>query len=75
MVVRNNMTRRRGGLCPTPLKKTAFVFAGGGSLGAVQVGILHELMRSGVGADFVVELIGGSDQLELFCKRAQSRRD
>lgn len=34
--------------------RTAFVFAGGGSLGAVQVGMLRELMRYGLGADFVV---------------------
>jgi NTE family protein len=34
--------------------KTAFVFAGGDSLGAVQVGMLRELTRSGVSADFVV---------------------
>jgi len=33
---------------------TAFVFAGGGSLGAVQVGMLRELVRAGAGADFVV---------------------
>src|SRR5271169_539800 len=35
-------------------QKTAFVFAGGGSLGAVQVGMLRELLRAGVKADFVV---------------------
>jgi len=35
-------------------QKTAFVFAGGGSLGAVQVGTLRELMRHGLDADFVV---------------------
>ena len=35
-------------------QKTAFVFAGGGSLGAVQVGMLRELMRHGLRADFVV---------------------
>jgi NTE family protein len=35
-------------------QKTAFVFAGGGSLGAVQVGMLRELTRFGVSADFVV---------------------
>jgi NTE family protein len=35
-------------------QRTAFVFAGGGSLGAVQVGMLRELMRAGVSADFVV---------------------
>jgi NTE family protein len=34
--------------------KTAFVFAGGGSLGAVQVGMLRELLRHGLNADFVV---------------------
>jgi NTE family protein len=33
---------------------TAFVFAGGGSLGAVQVGMLRALMHAGVSADFVV---------------------
>jgi NTE family protein len=36
------------------MNKTAFVFAGGGSLGAVQVGMLRELTRIGVGAEFVV---------------------
>jgi NTE family protein len=35
-------------------QRTAFVFAGGGSLGAVQVGMLCELIRAGVNADFVV---------------------
>jgi NTE family protein len=35
-------------------QKTAFVFAGGGSLGAVQVGMLRELMCHGLKADFVV---------------------
>ena len=34
--------------------KTAFVFAGGGSLGAVQVGMLGELVRAGERPDFVV---------------------
>ena len=28
-------------------QRTAFVFAGGGSLGAVQVGMLRELMHAG----------------------------
>jgi NTE family protein len=45
------VARLQNGLVP---KKTAFVFAGGGSLGAVQVGMLRELMRHGVSADFVV---------------------
>jgi NTE family protein len=35
-------------------EKTAFVLAGGGSLGAVQVGMLSELTRAGLEADFVV---------------------
>jgi NTE family protein len=43
--------RLRSGFVP---QKTAFVFAGGGSLGAVQVGMLRELKRHGVSADFVV---------------------
>ncbi|MGH7287542.1 MAG: patatin-like phospholipase family protein, partial [Myxococcota bacterium] len=33
---------------------TAFVFAGGGSLGAVEVGMLEALVEFGVRADFVV---------------------
>lgn len=36
------------------MPKTAFVFAGGGSFGAVQVGMLHALVAHGVKADFVV---------------------
>jgi NTE family protein len=34
--------------------KTAFVLAGGGSFGAIQVGMLRELVKSDVRADFVV---------------------
>ena len=34
--------------------KTAFVFAGGGSFGAVQVGMMHALVANGVSADMVV---------------------
>jgi NTE family protein len=34
--------------------KTALVFAGGGSFGAVQVGMLHSLVANGVSADMVV---------------------
>ena len=36
------------------IQRTAFVFAGGGSLGAVQVGMLRELVRHEIVADFVV---------------------
>ena len=34
--------------------KTAFVFAGGGSFGAIQVGMMHSLAAHGVAADMVV---------------------
>ncbi len=34
--------------------KTAFVFAGGGSYGAIQVGMLHSLAARGISADMVV---------------------
>jgi NTE family protein len=37
-----------------PVPKTAFVFAGGGSFGAVQVGMLQALVAHGVKADLVV---------------------
>jgi NTE family protein len=40
-------------------QKTAFVFAGGGSLGAVQVGMLRELMRHGLDADLLSALPWG----------------
>ncbi len=35
-------------------RKTAFVLAGGGSFGAVQVGMLRELVKNGIVPDFVV---------------------
>jgi NTE family protein len=37
----------------TPIK-TAFVFAGGGSFGAIQVGMMHSLAAHGISADMVV---------------------
>ncbi|HEX9139679.1 MAG TPA: patatin-like phospholipase family protein [Steroidobacteraceae bacterium] len=40
--------------------KTAFVLAGGGSLGAVQAGMLQELIASGVRPDLVVGVSAGS---------------
>ena len=39
---------------PDAAQMTAFVFAGGGSLGAVQVGMLRALIRAGVSADLVI---------------------
>lgn len=35
-------------------KKTAFVFAGGGSFGAIQVGMMYSLAKHGISADMVV---------------------
>ncbi len=39
---------------PETAQKTAFVFAGGGSLGAIQVGMLRSLLSAGVQPDFVI---------------------
>lgn len=50
----------------TPQASTAFVFAGGGSLGAVQVGMLHELMAHGVHPDFVVGSSAGAINAAYF---------
>jgi len=38
----------------TGAAKTAFVFAGGGSYGAIQVGMMHSLAARGISADMVV---------------------
>ena len=46
--------------------KTAFVFAGGGSLGAIQVGMLRVLLSSGVRPDFVVGASVGAINASYF---------
>ena len=46
--------------------KTAFVFTGGGSLGAVQVGMLRTLMAYGVRPDFVVGASAGALNASYF---------
>ena len=46
--------------------KTAFVFTGGGSLGAAQVGILRELTHIGVSAQFVVGSCSGQINAAYF---------
>ncbi len=46
--------------------KTAFVFTGGGSLGAVQVGMLRALLASGVQPDFVVGASVGAINASYF---------
>jgi len=45
--------RRAGAEDPGPIRMTAFVLAGGGSRGAVQVGMLAELVARGIRADRV----------------------
>src|SRR4029077_5935432 len=42
------------GMSKASSEKTAFVFAGGGSLGAVEVGMLKALVAGGVEADLAV---------------------
>lgn len=42
------------------VERTAFVFAGGGSLGAIEAGMLRELVASGVVPDMVVGASAGA---------------
>jgi NTE family protein len=46
--------------------KTAFVFTGGGSLGAIQVGMLRVLLAAGVHPDFVVGASVGAINASYF---------
>jgi NTE family protein len=48
------------------VEKIAFVFAGGGSLGAIQVGMLRVLLSSGVLPDFVVGASVGAINASYF---------
>ncbi len=47
-------------------KKTAFVFAGGGSLGAVQVGMLKAVTSAGIVPDFLVGASVGAINMAFF---------
>jgi len=49
--------------------RTAFVFSGGGSLGAVEVGMLRELLRRGERADLVVGASVGALNAAYFAGR------
>jgi len=49
-----------------PTAKTAFVFTGGGSLGAIQVGMLRALLACGVQPDFVVGASVGAINASYF---------
>jgi NTE family protein len=55
--------------------KTAFVFAGGGSFGAIHVGMLHALARRGIAADMVVGSSVGALNGALLCGQPHDRRD
>jgi NTE family protein len=52
--------------------RTAFVFAGGGSFGAVQVGMLRSLVAHGVKADMVVGSSVGAMKRCLLRRNADS---
>ena len=59
----------RGGTTARPARRagsTAFVLAGGGSLGAVQVGMLQALTEHGVRPDFVVGASAGAINAAYF---------
>jgi NTE family protein len=59
---------------PEPRKnKTAFVLAGGGSLGAVQVGMLAALARQGVVPDFVVGVSVGAINAAYYADEPDDR--
>jgi NTE family protein len=60
MIEAGGLPRRRGGA------KTAFVFTGGGSLGAVQVGMLRMLVAFGVQPDLVVGASAGALNASYF---------
>ncbi|WP_347321681.1 patatin-like phospholipase family protein, partial [Ralstonia pseudosolanacearum] len=47
-------------------ERTAFVFAGGGSLGAIEAGMLRELVASGVMPDMVVGASAGAINAAFF---------
>ena len=53
--------------------KTAFVFSGGGSLGAIQVGILRVLLAYGLKPDLVVGASVGAINASYFCRCARRR--
>lgn len=58
------MSEARGGQ-----RRTAFVFAGGGSLGAIEVGMLKALVARGVQADLVVGSSVGAVNAAYFAAR------
>src|SRR5262249_8171139 len=54
--------------------KTAFIFAGGGSFGAIQVGMLHVLAAHGIAADMVFGSSVGALNCAYYAGIAHRRR-
>jgi NTE family protein len=52
--------------------RTAFVLSGGGSLGAVQAGMLHVLFEKGIAADLLVATSAGALNAAFVASRTQS---
>jgi predicted acylesterase/phospholipase RssA len=56
-------------------EKTAIVLAGGGSLGALQLGMLAEILEAGEYPDFIVGVSAGAiDGAELIARARDSTR-
>jgi NTE family protein len=53
-------------------RRTAFVLSGGGSLGALQAGMLHALYELGITADLLVGTSGGALNAAFVASRTQS---
>jgi NTE family protein len=64
---RSSLARLRGRTSPEPATMTAFVLAGGGSRGAVQVGMLAELVDRGIRADRVYGASVGAVNGAAYC--------
>lgn len=57
---------------PRPAPRTAFVFAGGAALGAIQVGMLHALYERGIMADLLVGTSVGALNAAYVASRPQN---
>jgi NTE family protein len=64
--------RRGAGLRRTGAPRTAFVFAGGGALGAMQAGMLEALYERGVTADLLVGTSAGALNAAYVASRPQT---
>ncbi|KVQ15195.1 patatin-like phospholipase family protein [Burkholderia ubonensis] len=60
-------------MSPDSIPSTAFVFAGGGSLGAIEVGMLRELIASGERPDCVIGASAGAINAAYFAGRPDAQ--